>query len=152
MEHDEFGFVDINLAINNINKYLGYNLTKKDIILLVNEDKKERFFIDGDKIKAQYGQSFEVKQNVLFNYEEIKGNLYALVSMEHKKDIEKDGFFSSNRINYYFYENYNLLIKDKNLKNKVLMVIDPKKIDKDTLKSFFKTSNGIFQTKKKNLF
>lgn len=147
IDHDEYGFINIDIAINHVNETLFYNITKEEFLDIVKKDYGSRFFIENNKIKANYGHSFNVKSHIFYN-DKIPDKLYSLVFKKNKKNIKENGFFTSNRTKYYFYDDKEILLKEKNIENKILMVIDTSKLDNNIINSFFKNSNNVFQTSK----
>lgn len=147
IDHDEYGFINIDIAINHVNKTLFYNIKKEELIDIIENDYKSRFFIKDNKIKANYGHSFHVESHIFFN-DNIPDKLYSLVFKKNKKNIKDNGFFTSNRKKYYFYDDKQILLKEKNIEDKILMIIDTSKLDNEIINSFFKNSKNVFQTSK----
>lgn len=138
---DDNGFINLNDLILLIKEVNDESVDLKDVINYVsNEDKKERFIIVGDKIKANYGHSFKINENSI--NKELPEYLYSVMSKNFLSKKIDD--FKFNKLDFYFFEDKEKALIDKDMSLMELLLLDTKSLSVE-LKESFRFENGIWK-------
>lgn len=146
LEIDTYGFIDINVLINTLNKNKKINnVTRLDIERIVKEDNKQRYEIVDDKIRAFYGHNKNQQIDKLPS--EPPEILYHGTTQENLKSIFNEGLKPMQRQ----YVHYSIDIETATIVGKrythepVILIIKAKEAFNDGIK-FFKEPNGVYQS------
>jgi len=126
---DEYGSCDMDELVEAINNQKNWNGVTKELILkIAREDKKERYQIGGNTIRARYGHSYPVKHKT-FN-RELPTTLYHGTNKKSLFKIMdcKEGLLPMKRENVHLSESRNFAdLAAKRRKDPRMIKVDVKK-------------------------
>lgn len=121
------GFIDLKKILIYINEE-GNNVSLKDIENLIKKDDRNRFSLENNKIKANYGHSFQIQTEPREQDTNIPEKLFALINKSSIEKIKRDEEFISQRKLTYLFSNKKLLLKNKNIDNKIILELNTSKL------------------------
>ena len=132
-------------AIDNL--LINLNITKADIIEIVENDSKGRYIIskDGKSIRANYGHSIDVNLNLKITNPPLY--LYHGTSIDNIDSIMEKGILSMQRQYVHLSQNYDTALK-VGLRHgeAIVLKISAQEMVHNGME-FFKSENGIYLTK-----
>lgn len=140
-KYDNEGFVNVNKLLTMINNQ-ETQLTKFDIETYLQNEKKERFLLVDNKIKALYGHSFEVKNNI--QKKALPETLYIPLNHNFLNNHKDETEFSHNR-NFYYFEDYAKAAVDKDLSQISLFEIKINELSEEMQNSLSYAQHGVWQ-------
>lgn len=155
LQYDSRGWFeldDVVKCVNNKNNYS--NVTREDIINIVNQDEKGRYEIDssGDLIRAVYGHSIDVEPEQDTS-DDIPDKLYHGTPERNKESIMNNGLLPQNRQKVHLTDSKSEarsvgLRHTKSHEDVVLFVIDTKEVQSNGFDIQNPTGESVYTVSK----
>ena len=142
---DRNGWASIKELLARMNE-CGHSINREELDVVVEENNKKRFRIEGDKIRASQGHSIDV--DLQMEAKEPPYMLYHGTATRFLDSIMKDGLISKKRQHVHLSNDEDTARSVGSRHGKVIvLLIDAKKMYRDG-KKFYLSDNGVWLTDK----
>lgn len=145
---DDKGYTDIDSLISNINKYKNTNITKNDLISIVNNDEKGRYSFNDNITRIRANQGHSINVNIEFEKVIPEHDLYHGTKFSNFNNIKSQGLLKMSRQFVHLSKDINIAADSgKRWKEDLLICkIDTKSMINDGY-IFFKSENNVYLIK-----
>lgn len=139
---DENGFINTDILLLNIKKYKNINISKEELLYVVENNEKKRFKIEDEKIRASQGHSIDIDLDLK---EKIPPTiLYHGTSKRFINSIKKDGLKKMSRNHVHLSDNFDTALSvGKRHGEPEVLLINAEKMHNDGYK-FYLSDNNVW--------